>query len=455
MAITLNQSPSGWIYGRNKVIITASSGNYANDGFRYVFEVEVAGETTTFLLPPNPSNRAIIDLSKHITQYLGPRMAGESTQASIHELGSGTANLHLNELASNNATTVCQLVSVTIKEGWIISGVFTPTATGQATCSFVAHNGVVPTGHNVFNENFGPVQMVLTSRNEYTGFKEFELADTYSVGGLSNILMPVHSSDKGIITFITDDGTYHASGFVGNYKIKGVLVQEDGTTVSKSITIAAAAGQITHFGCYPYNLSQSSIGTGFFSPADYPNYRYYTIALHDASDPAELQIGLKFVFFEKQYQAKTWLNETVSTEPLHVRMAFVNDLGGWDYFNFNYLSQYTQKTTRKRMRGIVGSYTGTTYSSNQYDRGLKELSVYAERTISLASKPLDRGEFLLMSVLMRSTEVQLVNSDIGGDFYTSDPIPVVVDTQDNIEHRPLDSRLRSITIQATESHPVV
>jgi hypothetical protein len=453
MAITLDQSPIGWIYGRNKVIIAASSGNYANDGFRYVFEVEVAGETTTFQLPPNPANSAIIDLSKHITQYLGPRMNGNDvTHASIHDLGAGTATLHVNELASTNATTTCQLVAVTVKEGWVIAGVFTPTTSGQATCSFVAHNAILVTAHQVFNNavTIG-TNAVMTNRNEYTGFREITVIDAINIGPC----VPVMPNDKGVVSFITDNGTYTTWGFVGNYLIKGVLVQADGTLVQKQVTVAAAAGQITHFGCYPYNLSQSTIGAGFFDPSAYPNYKYYTISLHDGSEPAEPQIGLKFVFFEKQYQAKTLLNESSSSEPLYVRLAFVNDLGGWDYFNFNYLTQYTQKTERKRMRGISGSYTGTQFSANQYDRGLKELSVFAERTMSMQSKPLDRNEWLLMSVLIRSLEVQLLNSDIGGDFYQSDPIPVVIETNDNVEHRPLDSRLRSITLLAREAHPVV
>jgi hypothetical protein len=447
MAITLDQSPIGWIYGRNKVIIAASSGNYANDGFRYVFEVEVAGETTTFQLPPNPANSAIIDLSKHITQYLGPRMNGESTQTSIHELGRSTANLHLNELASTNATTTCQLVAVTVKEGWVIAGVFTPTATGQATCSFVAHNATLKGSWPEFNLLSPPFD--LSERDLYTGATEFEMAESYGLSNLGGIKIPCTANDKGILTFITDNGTYYAGGFVGNYKIRGVIYDSAGSPTTKDITIAAAAGQITHFGCFPYNLSQSTIGAGFFDPSAFANYRFYTITLLDASNNP---LSDQYIFFNKDYHCKIYDG---SATPNYIRMAWVNDFGGWDYFNFNYLNQYTQKTERKRMRAISGVYTGTSYTVKKYDRGVKELSTYSERTLSVTSKPLDMGEWRLMSSLIRSTEVQIVNTNITGDGYTADPIPVVIETNDNVEHRPLDSRLRSITLLAREAHPVV
>jgi len=148
------------------------------------------------------------------------------------------------------------------------------------------------------------------------------------------------------------------------------------------------------------------------------------------------------------------LNEYSSSEPRYVRVTWLNDQGFWDYFNFNYKSEYTQKVERKTMQKILGSFTGTTYSSNQYDRGLAHTSVNAERIITMTSKKLDTDEFRLMSSLLRSTDVYLL-TDIGGDFYTSSIIPVVIETADNIEHRPLDSKARDITIIAREAHSVI
>lgn len=423
MAITLNQSPSGWIFGRsNPIIYTASSTNVANTGFQFVFEVEIAGETNTFLVKPNQSNRAIFDIQRVLKPYLGPRLNGnDASQFSIHELGAGTATLHLNELASNNATKPVQLVSVVVKEGWIIAGVFTPTATGQATSSFVVQNIAYPSSRFEFNKD--STSQHTTDRTVLTGYGEFDMAETYGLGVLADvILLPTNANDKGILSFITDDGTYYATG-VSSYIIRGVMVEDDGTTTTKEITIAGAAGQITHFGCYPYNLTNSSIGASFFDPASYPNYRYYTISLHDNTNPAKPIIGNKYVFFEKDYQAKTLLNEFNPQESRYVRVTWLNDQGFYDYFNFNYKAEYTQKVERKTMQKILGSFTGTTYSANQYDRGLAHTSVNAERVITMTSKKLDTDEFRLMSSLLRSTDVNLL-TDIGGDFYNSSIIPV-------------------------------
>jgi len=232
------------------------------------------------------------------------------------------------------------------------------------------------------------------------------------------------------------------------------MVEEDGTTTTKEITIAGAAGQITHFGCYPYNLTTSSIGASFFAPSSYPNYRYYTIALHSNTNPAKPQIGYRYVFFEKDYQCKYNTFSTQSIKP-HVQIAWLNDQGFYDYMNFNYKVEYTQKADRKTMKKIVGSFTGTTYSVNAYDRGLAHTSVNAERTLTLTTKKLDEGEFRLLSSLQRSTEVHLLTDVSGFIHNTRTMIPIILEFPDNIEHRPLDSKARDITIIAREAHPVI
>jgi len=454
MAITLNQYPNNvWLHARrNPIIVAATSSNVANTGFRYVIELECAGQTNTFLYAPNASNALIADLQPLLRSYLGPRLAGESGQFSIHELGSGTANLHLNELATTNATKPVQHFTATIKEGWIIAGVFTPTAVGQASFSSVIQNISLPSARH--EHTYGVSTNHTTDRTIYTGYNEFDLADTYGLAKLStDIFIPTSNNDKGILSFITDDGTYLGSNGKSSFVIRGVMVESDGTTTTKEITIAGVAGQITHFGCYPYNLNTSSIGASFFDTNSYPDYRYYTISLHDNTNPAKPQMGNRYVFFDMQYQCKYDL-ASYEVVPNLVRVTWLNDQGFWDYFNFNYKSEYTQKVERKTMQKILGSFTGTTYSANQYDRGLAHTSVNAERVITMTSKKLDTDEFRLMSSLLRSTDVYLL-TDIGGDFYTSSIIPVVIETADNIEHRPLDSKARDITIIAREAHSVI
>jgi len=179
-----------------------------------------------------------------------------------------------------------------------------------------------------------------------------------------------------------------------------VIVEEDGTTTTKEISIAGAAGQITHFGCYPYNLGQSVIGASFFNPNDYPNYRYYTISLHNDTNPAKPLLGYRYVFFNQDYHQKYDLQGYVGNQPQSVQVTWLNDQGFYDYFNFNYKAEYTQKVERKTMQKILGSFTGTTYSSNQYDRGLAHTSVNAERIITMTSKKLDTWEFRLISALV-------------------------------------------------------
>jgi hypothetical protein len=323
--------------------------------------------------------------------------------------------------------------------------VFTPTATGQATCSFVAHNAIYLYQPSVYNTPFPTIE--LTERTVQTGMKEFEMAESYGLTAYDYVPIPTNSNDWGIITFITDDGTYIAG--YSTYKIRVTMVAEDGTQTTNNLAITGAAGQITHVGCYPLNLQLAQAGAPFIQPASFPNYRYYTVSIHDASEPAEPRIGNLYVFFNKDYQCKS--------EPSgykYMRLGWVNDLGGWDYFNFNYLAQYTQRTERKRMRAIVGEYTGTDYTVNVYDRGIKELSVFAERTLTMTSKPLDIFEWRLMSSLIRSKDVYIIGAPIDVQGLTT-LTPVVIETNDNVEHRPLDSRLRSITLLAREAHPVV
>jgi hypothetical protein len=124
--------------------------------------------------------------------------------------------------------------------------------------------------------------------------------------------------------------------------------------------------------------------------------------------------------------------------------------------NFEGIAQATTKVERKRYRKVIGDYAGTTYGANAYDRGLSEVGISNERTIQLTSGPLDEGEFLLVSSLLRSKQVYMLDQFDGVEYNDTIYIrPVVVETAENVEHRPLDSKLRSVTITVKESNPVI
>lgn len=424
MAITITDSPYTLTPLNQKLIYMASSTNVANTGFRFQIEITIGGDTHTFLVPPNTSSRMIFDIREVIAGYFSPRLSPEdSSQSSIQDLGVGDNTLVTYEDATTS--TWIMKVDVTIKEGWIISGVFTPTAVGQATNTIVVWPArfFVDT-QTPYKENpSGFTDKILSACTQLMDLgqsyvprqKKFPLMYGYGFTDAS-IKIPVDSSSKYLIAFHLDDGTY-ASAATSIAGVKITIYEEDGTPNSATYPVTDGPGRIGIFGCGPLQLDNTTY-VGFEKPSDYPNFRAYTIALVDSMGD---QVGSPLLFVPKEDYATGSID--CGTGRALLKLTWINSDGGWDYYDFEKIPTRRLEMTRKRFQQVRGDYGGTTYDYASYDRGVTEMDVETTPSYTAQTDYLDRGEVILLGEMLRSRYVYLLSDT----FAITDLIPVVID----------------------------
>jgi hypothetical protein len=103
------------------------------------------------------------------------------------------------------------------------------------------------------------------------------------------------------------------------------------------------------------------------------------------------------------------------------RLAWVNSLGCWDYFNFKMKSSQTVDVNRNTYQTVMGEYNSDVYSYNNFDRGKRVRSTTATLKETINTDWITEDQANLMEKLLMSTNVQLVeNAD------TDYTVPVMI-----------------------------
>ena len=87
------------------------------------------------------------------------------------------------------------------------------------------------------------------------------------------------------------------------------------------------------------------------------------------------------------------------------RLAWVNDLGAWDYFNFNLNSKQTINIERSTYRKKRGTLTGIVFDAANTDRGLSTFDTKALNTYSIISDWITENQASWLGELLRSQQV--------------------------------------------------
>ena len=187
MAITIEDQPYQYTPIGQRLMLVASSTNVDNAGFRYVFDFGAFQVN----VQPNASGAGMLDMAPIFRENLQ------------HDAGA------INEGINVEYNSVVQ-ISCTIKEGWLVDGVFTVTNTGSASIddvfAFLAEyqvaDGYKP-NPNLRYALDGLDKYLLSERNVDT-HKWIEA----SARGLSNdfIYIPTRLTDFGQLYSISNNG---------------------------------------------------------------------------------------------------------------------------------------------------------------------------------------------------------------------------------------------------------
>lgn len=410
MAITINDQPYEYTPIGQRLMLVASSTNVANAGFRFVFDFG----SFQVNVQPNASNKGILDLAPIFRESL------------THE--AGTAN----EISINKEDTSVAFISCTIKEGWLVDGVFTVSGSGMADIddvyAFLAEyqvaDGYKPNPNTRYALD-GEDKYLLSERNVDT----HKWSEAPSRGLSSDwVYIPTRLADFGQLYSINNNGLLAGNLadnlYVTTYDNNNTLVENN------SYPLPTDLNAVCRLGAYPANL----ISEG----ADFTNVKYYTI-----------QAGNEIAFPIYTPMSRVYCFYLVADDCRfdNVRLGWTNTCGGVDYFNFTKKSELSYNYDRKQYQKVVGTYNASTFGFNTYDRGTTDRYVTTTKGLQINSDWVSVGEFNLLQTLCRSNDVFIINDD-------GTQTPVLVDTQNFVIKDERYSKLYNVTLNLKYSQPV-
>jgi len=410
MAITIDDQPFEYTPIGQRLMIVASSTNVANTGFRFVFDFG----SFQVNVQPNASNKGILDLAPIFREQLQHK-----------------ANAHL--IAENDVeySSVAN-ISCTIKEGWLVDGVFTVSGSGMADINdvfaFLAEYQV--------SDGYRPEPSIRYSLDRIQKYLMSERTkDTHKwieapARGLSSeyVYIPTRLSDYGVLYAPSATALLELNDF----DIAVITTYDDSDTLVETIALAMsdANNVVNYFCANPMNLVANGM--------DFTDVKYYTI-----------QIGKETAFPVYSARSRVYCFYLVPNDCKfdNVRLGWANTCGGVDYFNFTKKSELSYNYDRKQYQKVVGTYNASTFSFNTYDRGKTDRYVTTTKGLQINSDWVSVGEFNLLQTLCRSNDVYIINDD-------GTQTPVLVDTQNFVIKDERYSKLYNVTLNLKYSQPV-
>ena len=410
MAITIDDQPFEYTPIGQRLMVVASSTNVANTGFRFVFDFG----SFQVNVQPNASNKGILDLAP---------IFRESLQ---HDAGA-----HFADSEGVEYTSIAN-ISCTIKEGWLVDGVFTVSGSGTADINdvfaFLAEyqvsDGYRPEPGTRYS--LDRIQKYLMSERTKDTHKWIEAP----ARGLSSeyVYIPTRLSDYGVLYAPSATALLELNDF----DIAVVTTYDDSDTLVETIALAMsdANNVVNYFCANPMNLVANGM--------DFTDVKYYTI-----------QIGKETAFPVYSARSRVYCFYLVPNDCKfdNVRLGWTNTCGGVDYFNFTKKSELSYNYDRKQYQKVVGTYNESTFNFNTYDRGKTDRYVTTTKGLQINSDWVSVGEFQLLQTLCRSNDVFIVNDN-------GTLTPVLVDTQNFVIKDERYSKLYNVTLNLKYSQPV-
>lgn len=409
MSVTIVDKPRDWSFSRHKLVYSCTSDETGQTGFKFVVEVKRNTDSIgKWYVDPNPSGVLIFDIVEAIRGQLYGDVEDKDGNI-IHEL---PHNVFQALTTSTNSTDV---FTVEFNEAW---GDPLAEQTVSAT-----HTLQIANGESKIREGLHPnlfdYEPTLLSHKVWLTDRPL-VNQTYQ--------MYASDDDYGTLAFWNADGTYLAGA---QKKIKYELFNDSGSQGSLEFTINSTNGASTptsatrnekmvFFGALPANINEAYHNITSPKPMTVPDWTHYTLSLVDNSSN---RMSLFFYVYRDFRPCKH--------EP--VQIAWVNSVGGWDYFRMDARRQTSINVERKSYRKSIGDYSGSTYTMNTWDRGKTNYHNDTTELIRLDSGAVEYWETGLLKNVLKSDNVMI---RLDGQW-----IPVVVQTNSvNYTDEPISQR---------------
>ena len=410
MAITIDDQPYEYTPIGQRLMLVASSDNVANAGFRFVFDFGAFQVN----VQPNAASKGILDLAPIFREQL-------QHDASL-----------LSVEADKESTSVA-FISCTIKEGWLVDGVFTVSGSGMADIddvyAFLAEyqiaDGYKPNPNTRYALD-GVTKYLMSERTKDT-HKWIEA----SARGLSSdyAYIPTRVADYGLLYAPSETALLADNDF--DIVVYSSYDNDDALIDTQFLALAGDTSIVNVVGAFYANVDANAI-------VDLTGAKYYTI-----------QIGKEIAFPVYTPASRVYCFYIVDDDCRfdNVRLGWSNTCGGVDYFNFTKKSELSFNYDRKQFQKVVGTYNEATFGFNTYDRGTTERYVTTTKGLQINSDWVSIGEFQLLQTLCRSNDVFIINDD-------ASLTPVLIDTQNFVIKDERYSKLYNVTLNLKYSQPV-
>jgi hypothetical protein len=185
---------------------------------------------------------------------------------------------------------------------------------------------------------------------------------------------------------------------------------------------SAPIGTITNdylmgtIGTGPRNLWEAGL---FPTNAAQPVPAYYTVELWtkgcgtiaDCTDVSEIIDGVGCLWAIHAYQVVDYCTKF---EP--VRLSFLNEFGGRDYYTFTKRNTYTEAIQRNTYFRDAGSWSGSTYSVNSYERGTQTFNQTVQGRMFVSTDWVEDNISLWLEKLYTSPEVKMWTGGANGEW---------------------------------------
>ena len=418
MAITIQDQPYQWSPRGQKLMIVATSTEYAQDGFKYGVEVTNTdtGKTYTFFLSPALDNRLYFDMQSLV------QLRNKETELMHATLVSSTFE------EGNNALNEFSFV---ISEYWIVAGVLTLNAgSEEAGTNVSVVNGYyqVSDGYKP-NANSGAIDVKYALNSNTSRMMSDRVNGTHQPtvlpGGFTrdNIFIPVREEDYGML-FIPGNSDLLSNNDALQYRI---ILYDNAFDSHIGSFVPLNGFDIEGLGVYPANINADD---GYdIKPSDFPGWKFYQVNIKGT---AGAQKSEYYIFYNIcEYGRCECIFE-------NIRLGWVNSRSGWEYLNFNKRSEMSNEIDRKVYRRNL--FNSNTTIFNKYDRGLFQRQNLVQRVLSVTSDFIQQGEFELLRGLLASNQVHWIHDD--GTF-----TPVNIDDTSFTEKNTRDGKLYNVTLK--------
>lgn len=433
MALTIQQQPTRPNQANADLLYVLTSDSSSKPQFQYVMEVSDGTDTYKFKQQPNPSDKAVFDIGHMVSDFLGADTPFKTPNVQTSSLsGKSVDTVFYEEYGTSTSSSVALYGGTSGSTLYVLDGVVEPNSGdfNFASASYYT-SSVTPTGGGA---DYGGLQHALTNCPHTQSIRNDEYATLSIINGNFD------DSD------LNAQDIYYIQ--VNVYNSAGSNIQNFGWNNVNSSTVNGgprtnATQEWTNGGVYNAQTDGTKLIHIAAGPQNFDdagttlnsNWASYRVQMVGQEGPGVEDGGA-------MYSEKWFTKSDGACGYTGTRFAFLNELGGYDYFSFDLADSKQDNITRKTYEQSFVPYSTST-NSTIYDksrRGSKVYSISYEESRRAESDYLTQEQADWLRELVESPEVYVQE---GTEF-----LPIVL-TNANFQYKtnPRSQKLYTLSIE--------